>query len=224
MTAHDDIAAARTAWARLRRAAKATWADWLAIGKALQIGRAECLRAAQTNKPVGTRYNRLMGEWLRANDLHEINGQERYSLALVMDNLPAIETWRATLSAAEQRRLNHPNPVLRGWRRSQRPAPITSAEKPPVSVAPETGGATRGVKNLGRPIFWPGDCIGRAADAIAESRSADCCVLARVALEAAIRGENDLRALLGAAEEKGRQVATLRGGQPNLAAAAAAAA
>jgi hypothetical protein len=45
-------------------------------------------------------------------------------------------------------------------------------------------------------VFWPQSAIKRAADAMRESGSRDLYVLARVALEAAIRCEADLLELL----------------------------
>jgi hypothetical protein len=47
-----------------------------------------------------------------------------------------------------------------------------------------------------RGVFWPLDALQRAATAIRETRSNDCMVLARKALEGAIRDEDDLLALL----------------------------
>jgi len=51
------------AMARKRRA----WADWVAIGEALQVGRAEVMRETHTNQPTGRRYEKAMAEWLVAN-------------------------------------------------------------------------------------------------------------------------------------------------------------
>lgn len=61
----DAVSAGRDAWARLRERERAAWPDWLTVGRALIIGRTEALKAAGTNRPVGTRYNRAMGDWLR---------------------------------------------------------------------------------------------------------------------------------------------------------------
>jgi hypothetical protein len=46
--AHDAIAAGRAAWTRLRERERATWADWLDVGRALAIGRTAALTAAGT--------------------------------------------------------------------------------------------------------------------------------------------------------------------------------
>jgi hypothetical protein len=42
------VAAGVAAWARLRRSPSTTFSDWIAVAKALHVGRAHCLRVAQT--------------------------------------------------------------------------------------------------------------------------------------------------------------------------------
>ena len=51
-------------------------------------------------------------------------------------------------------------------------------------------------QRAGKAIHWPQEPIRRAASAMRESRSNDLLILARVALQAAIRSEDDLFALL----------------------------
>ena len=48
----------------------------------------------------------------------------------------------------------------------------------------------------GRSVFWGQDHLRRAHRAMLDSRSSDLLTLARVALEAAIRSDDDLRDLL----------------------------
>ncbi len=96
----DMVAEGRQAWQRLRQ--RATWADWLAVGRALLISRTEALKAAGTNRCVGTRY--IAGDWLRQNGLDDIAAQERYRLMLILEHLPAIEQWRGGLPESEQRK------------------------------------------------------------------------------------------------------------------------
>jgi hypothetical protein len=130
-----------------------------------------------------------MGEWLRDNGLGDVCAQERYRLLLILENLPAIEAWREGLDEAQRRRLNHPNAIWAHWRR---------ATKPKQPTAPKRQHVVKGTTphKSGRPIHWDGDAIKRAANAIRESYSTDFYVLARRALEAAVRNENDLLALL----------------------------
>jgi hypothetical protein len=193
-TASDQaaVAAGRAAWGRLRARERTTWDDWLAVGRALVIGREIAMALAKTNRPVGATYNRAMGEWLRQNGFDSIVAQERYRLLLIVENLPAIETWRGGLDDAKRRRLNHPNAVWHTWRRgTQQQAPNTARHVVQTSRAHHHTA-------YGRAIYWPGQMLERAATAIRECRSVDCIVLAKAALQAAIRGEEDLRELLAA--------------------------
>jgi hypothetical protein len=65
----DEIAEGRAGWSRLRQRERTSWQDWLAVGRALAIGRTFALKIAKTNRAVGTTYNRAMGQWLRDNGL-----------------------------------------------------------------------------------------------------------------------------------------------------------
>jgi hypothetical protein len=118
----DDaaIAAGRQAWARLRHRS-ATFDDWIAVAKAVAVGRSHCLRVAQTDRPVGTKYNRQMGAWLTANGLAGITAQERHRALQCLDSLPAIQAWRASLPDEACRKLNHPARVLRHFRTAAKP-------------------------------------------------------------------------------------------------------
>jgi hypothetical protein len=57
-----DVAAGRAAWERIRGHDRKSWEDWVQVARALAVGRAETMKAANTNRPVGTTYNRLMGK------------------------------------------------------------------------------------------------------------------------------------------------------------------
>jgi hypothetical protein len=179
----------RAAWDRLKSREQATWQDWLAVGEALIVGRTRAMQTAKTNKPVGTTYVRAIGHWLRANGFDEISPQERYRAVLCVENRDAIEAWRATLDDAKRRTLNHPGACWHAWRRSM------TAEAPPPRFHVVNGGK---MHRQGKAISWPGDCIRRAALSMRESRSTDFFILAKVALEAAIRHEIDLLELLPA--------------------------
>jgi hypothetical protein len=76
--ADDPVAIGIAAWARLRDHDRATWTDWLDVARAPAIGRTAALKAAHTNRCVGSKYNAAMGTWLRENGLDGVNNQERY--------------------------------------------------------------------------------------------------------------------------------------------------
>jgi hypothetical protein len=189
------IESGRAAWARLRERGRRDWADWLYVAHAVRIGRDAALEAAGVKTPFGKRYTNAMAEWLRQNGLENIQQQVRYRLLQVLDNLPAIEAWRAGLDEKERDRLNHPDSVWWHWQRSLKAgeprAPQRRIDRPRAQVGRSHTGC--------RPVNFSQDAIRRAALAMRENFTNDIFVLARIALEAAIRNESDLVELLPAA-------------------------
>ncbi|SIO54813.1 hypothetical protein SAMN05443247_07908 [Bradyrhizobium erythrophlei] len=167
------------------------------VGHALLIGRAACLQIAKANKPVGSRYNRAMGQWLRENELDEIASQERYRAILCLENLDPFEAWRAGLGDAQRRKLNHPSGVWQHWRRSIKPpAPLRRrSDVEDISLHDRVTAAAERARR-GKPVYWSQEALRRAHTAMLDSRSSDLLTLARVALQGAIRSEIDLLELL----------------------------
>jgi hypothetical protein len=185
----EEIAAGAKAWSRIKDNGRKSWADWLAVGNALTIGRSSALKTANRNDAVGTRYNRAMTAWLKGNGLAGINAQERYRVLLIIENLHQISHWRDSLPEHQRRKLNHPNGVWARWQRSireQSPAPLLVKQ---TATRPAPG-------RYGKAIFWPQDAVRRAAEKMLKSRSSDFMVLARCALEGAVRDEHDLATLV----------------------------
>jgi hypothetical protein len=192
--AADDVAAGRAAWERIRGHDRTSWKDWVQVARGLAVGRAETMKAANTNRPVGTTYNRLMGQWLKQHGFGEINNQERHRALRCLENLDAIEAWRATLDDASRRRLNHVGAIWSHWKRRGQ-----ETERAAPGGRNFVKAAIPSLKN-GRAIYWPQDCVRRAHEAMLKSRSSDLLVLARVALEAAIPTANVLVDLLDEAQ------------------------
>jgi hypothetical protein len=138
-----------------------------------------------------------MGTWLRQHGIDSIGNQERYRCLLVLENLPAITARRDGLDEAQRRRLNHPGAVWFAWRRATADRPTPHRQQ---LVARQS--VVEGAKphKTSRAVHWPQDALQRAAAAIRETRSNDCITQAKAALEAAIRNEDDLLALLGPPE------------------------
>jgi hypothetical protein len=107
------------AWARLKKGK--SWTDWLQVGEALQVGRDWAMNQAGTNRPEGKAYNVVFGEWLAKYKLDDMDKGDRSRLFAVMDNLPAIDAWRLTLTLTERLKLNHPQAVLRKWKSFMEP-------------------------------------------------------------------------------------------------------
>jgi hypothetical protein len=104
------------AWQRHIHKGDATWNDWMAIGDALLIGREDAMAAAKTNQPIGSRYNSEFGRWLARHHFDNIDKSDRRHLIEVIENRPAIEAWRETLTQTVRLRLSHPSNVLRKWK------------------------------------------------------------------------------------------------------------
>jgi hypothetical protein len=207
------VAAGRAAWARIREHGRKSFDDWITVAKALAIGRSVALQAADTNRPVGSRFNRTMGAWLRQAGLDGINNQERYRALLVLENISAISAWRDGLDETQRRRLNHPGAIWAHWQRALKGNAATGGGCPPAvgktrTQAAETTQQRQHVvqhvtaaaeaARRGRAVYWSQDAIRRAHHAMLDSKSSDLLTLARAALEAAIRTEADLLALLPA--------------------------
>jgi hypothetical protein len=107
------------AWARLKKGK--SWTDWLQVGEALQVGREWAMHQAGVNKPEGKGYNTAFSEWLTKYKLDDMDKGDRSRLFSVMDNLPAIDEWRQTLTLTQKLALNHPQAVLRKWKAFMKP-------------------------------------------------------------------------------------------------------
>lgn len=180
----DHVAAGKAAWLRLRND-RATFDDWIAVGRALAIGRTAALKAAGTNRAVGSKYNIAVGRWLTDHQIDGIGAQERYRALKVLEHLEEIERWRNALAEEKRRTFNHPAACWHAWKRATKPA--TPARQYVRSAKSHRGG---------HAIHWSGDAIRRAACAIREVYSTDFYVMARRALEAAVRNQGDLLELL----------------------------
>lgn len=179
------ITAGRDALALLHR--NTSWADWCAVGAALVVGRDRALQIAGVTKPYGKPYVTTFSTWIRQHGFDAINGPVRNTLLVAMDNLDAIEKWRATLDDYGRLRWCHPDSVVRHWR---------AATKTPGSRAASTAIATPAQTRC--HIIWPPRLLANARESLAqalEKYGADVPQLARAALLGALRTADDLRAL-----------------------------
>jgi hypothetical protein len=108
----EKVRMGQEAMARKRRGL----ADWIAIGEALQVGRAEVMRDVHTNQPAGRRYEKAMAEWLAANGFKEIDKGVRSRLLECLQHRTEIDQWLSRLTDGERFRFNHPNTVLKRWK------------------------------------------------------------------------------------------------------------
>jgi hypothetical protein len=178
----DVVTAGLKAWQQVHRAT--SFQNWKAIALAVSVGRQAAMSEAKVNGPRGARYARIFNGWLDANGFAAMSFHVRTACCAFADHMQEIETWRAALPDTERSSQNNVEVCLRNWRRSTRMTP----QKHHVMSGKRNGGE--------RPVSWPQDCIRRAAAAMRQSTSRDLFVLARAALEGAIRGREDLIAIL----------------------------
>jgi hypothetical protein len=95
-----------------------SFGGWLAIGKALLIGREAALRSTGANAPMGRRYCLVFSQWINAHGFTGMQKSVRSVAVELAENAKAITTWRDSLPERQRRRLVHPLSVTRRWRAS----------------------------------------------------------------------------------------------------------
>ena len=96
--ASEIVRQGQAAWRRLKRSSK-SWDGWKAVGHALLEGRAIAMRKAGTTSPSGGGYSGAFNDWLTYHRF-EMSPSDRAKLLVVMEILPAVEAWRASLKIA----------------------------------------------------------------------------------------------------------------------------
>ena len=227
--AHDPIEAGREAWARIRENGRKSWQDWLTVAVAVQLGRDASMLAAGCKTPFGSHYVKAMAEWLAKAQLHGVGVQVRSRLMQILEHRAEIEAWRDALPEDKRAKMNHPDSCYFGWIRSMtgKPAraPVSRPDRPSNHQAKrirelehalkaaelrvtETK-AERDEAHLGshRQVYWTQDHVARAARAVSESyHGGDVYMIARRALEAAVRFEADLFALIDSNPKQTNQI------------------
>jgi hypothetical protein len=120
---------ATSAWTRIKKAQSKLWGDWMVVGEGLMEGRRWAMQKAEANKPEGKAYIIAFGEWLQRYRLSDMDKSDRAKLLQLMEDRPAVEEWRASLTDWERRNLNNPVIVWRKWTaatRVKKPKPRTA--------------------------------------------------------------------------------------------------
>jgi hypothetical protein len=103
------------AWGRVKKAQARMWGEWMTIGEGLLAGRQWAMRMAGTNKPEGKGFVMNFSEWLRRFKVDDMDKSDRAKLLQLMEERPAVEEWRATLTDRDRMGLNNPTVVWRKW-------------------------------------------------------------------------------------------------------------
>lgn len=119
------IAEGQQAWESLSKGGK-DWAAWIQVGRALEIGRQQSMKRCGAKKPLGGPYNNEFAAWLKQNHFDNIDKSDRAKLLQIMGKLVEVEKFRATLTATERARINHPCSM---WRRFEKSQPVAAISK-----------------------------------------------------------------------------------------------
>jgi hypothetical protein len=112
----DEIGrSAMAAWKRIKTAQSRMWGDWMVVGEGLMEGRRWAMQKAGVNSPEGKAYIIAFGEWLKKYRVDDMDKSDRAKLLQLMEERPAVEEWRASLTDWERRNTNNPVIVWRKW-------------------------------------------------------------------------------------------------------------
>jgi hypothetical protein len=104
------------------------------------------MRQADVNAPEGKGYVIAFAEWLKRYKVDDMDKSDRAKLLQLMEERPAVEEWRASLTTHERLNLNNPTIVWRKWTADTR---VKKPRKPTGNVpATEMGRAQRTVEQL----------------------------------------------------------------------------
>jgi hypothetical protein len=107
------------AWDRLKHSGSQNYNDWMQVAEALEIGQRECMRLAEIDRPQGSRYRKIFGEWLRQYQFDDMDKGDRLRALKILANRAKIEKWRAELPLDDRLNLNHPRAILRRYETDQ---------------------------------------------------------------------------------------------------------
>lgn len=96
------IRAGRDAWEQIAKAG--SFSGWVAVGKALAVGRDFALRVTGASRPEGRRYCAEFSAWIEAHGFAGMQKSVRSVAIELAENIAAIERWRSTLSEKDRRR------------------------------------------------------------------------------------------------------------------------
>jgi len=155
----DPVVRGQEAWSRLKK----SLADWFAVAEALQHGQHLAMLESHSNEPKGSRFQAVMGEWLRTTGFDEIDKGVRSRLLDLFKHWIEIEAWHKTLPSNKRQQLNHPNSVWRAWQKSTIAGNKTVAPRP--SPAAKYKDEIARLENENRALRRAGDDLFTATDA-----------------------------------------------------------
>jgi hypothetical protein len=176
------------------------WHSWLQVGEAIMECRLTAMRHAGVNAPFGRGYTAayayLMEHYKFAEQIKDKG--DRQKLVAIMENLPAVEAWRAGLSPEDKRRWNHPTTVFRQWDKAKKEASALSRDNDDLWRKPSAREQVKALKSevhelkKGGHLPWgPGDGPHDQARAIREHLSAAEAEALALAILAMLKKQRD---------------------------------
>jgi hypothetical protein len=116
-----------------------SWLDWVKVAQLFAHGRKLAMFRGHANKPEGKGYNLCFSAWLDAHPkLRAVDKATRNHAMQCIDQLDAIEAWRATLAENQRQTINHPTTVLRRFKSANRdPSDAAPAKPKKVQIGAE---------------------------------------------------------------------------------------
>lgn len=191
MTCDDTISTGRDAWTQIERSN--SFEAWKTVAAAVVIIRQMAMRQAGVNKPQGKRYAVAVNALLEEHGFRAMPYPTRTACCRLVDHLREIELWRGSLPDGEK--LNHPQVLVRNWRRAFRPGRGIEPRKTTrrVVVSAKRDG-------FGKPINPGGDMVRRVGSALSPAvpPGTDIYKLSAIAIRAVL-SDPDLIGLLNEA-------------------------
>jgi hypothetical protein len=115
IAARDTIKAGIEAWHRIKSSSRQrqSYHDWRALNDAMEIGETVCQQIA--GKDQGGAYNRLIGAWLKQNDMDDLPTSTRTLMRHVRKHQTGIEAWRNELPPEQKMKMNHPRTIWKHY-------------------------------------------------------------------------------------------------------------
>jgi len=107
------------AWAGIQKSESLD--KWLAIGRALGIGRSYSLRVSGSNRPTGAQYTRCFSEWTKKNGFGSMPQGLRSCVIELAISYQPIVTWLNTLPKRKRQGLHDPRTIVHHWRAATKP-------------------------------------------------------------------------------------------------------
>jgi hypothetical protein len=108
------IGAGRYAWEQIAKSG--SFSGWVAVGKALAVGRDFARTPHNSGGLPGGSLRSLSAQWIEAHGFAGMQKSVRSVAIEFAENIAAIEAWRSTLDERTRRRLVHPLSNVRRWR------------------------------------------------------------------------------------------------------------